>query len=81
MFSGQQNRIMQEVNIEKLPNTLCPLFRDKPYAFCGMGKNSGICTVGEAYHSVLFVMNLGQHLTPARVSRFHQLFAFPSVLG
>lgn len=41
---GRRNNVMQEVNIEKLPNDKCPLFKNKPYAFCGVGKNAGICT-------------------------------------
>ncbi|KAH6921428.1 hypothetical protein HPB50_000034 [Hyalomma asiaticum] len=43
-LTGRRNNLMQEVNIEKLPADKCPLFRNKPYAFCGMGKKSGICT-------------------------------------
>ncbi|KAH7976592.1 hypothetical protein HPB52_016859 [Rhipicephalus sanguineus] len=41
---GRRNNLMQEVNIEKLRSDQCPLFKNKPYAFCGMGKKSGICT-------------------------------------
>ncbi|KAH9363499.1 hypothetical protein HPB48_005968 [Haemaphysalis longicornis] len=41
---GRRNSVMQELNIEKLPNEKCPLFKNKPYAFCGVGKNAGICT-------------------------------------
>ncbi|KAL1441103.1 hypothetical protein MTO96_008847 [Rhipicephalus appendiculatus] len=41
---GRRNNLMQEVNIEKLRGDQCPLFKNKPYAFCGMGKKSGICT-------------------------------------
>lgn len=42
--SGRANAIMQEVNIKKQPQDECPLFRHKPYAFCGVGRNAGICT-------------------------------------
>ncbi|KAL3172721.1 hypothetical protein MRX96_012767 [Rhipicephalus microplus] len=41
---GRRNRLMQEVNIMKLRGDQCPLFRNKPYAFCGVGQKSGICT-------------------------------------
>ncbi|XP_070396192.1 venom peptide isomerase heavy chain-like [Dermacentor albipictus] len=41
---GRRNNLMKEVQVRKLSGDQCPLFKDKPYAFCGLGTKAGACT-------------------------------------
>ncbi|XP_064485230.1 transmembrane protease serine 6-like isoform X2 [Ornithodoros turicata] len=60
-LSGRKMNTMQELNIKKLPQDLCPLFRNKPHNFCGLGTDAGICA-GDRGNPIVQITPSGQFM-------------------